>query len=81
MINPMIRQARLKPEYAELYPGMRAGEWVPAADAAAQVLAMMRGANRTFQDRVMNERHFEFQGGLPGPRPHVRSRLADRGGG
>ena len=81
MINPMIRQARLKPEYAELYPGMQAGEWVPAADAAAQVLAMMRGANRTFQDRLMNERHFEFQGGLPGPRPHVRSRLADRGGG
>ena len=81
MINPMIRQARLKPEYAELYPGIKAGEWVPAADAAAQVLAMMRGTNRTFQDRVMNERHFEFQGGLPAPRPHVRSRLADRGGG
>jgi len=55
--------------------------WVPAADAAAQVLAMMRAANRTFEDRVMSERHFEFQGGLPGPRPHVRSRLADRGGG
>jgi hypothetical protein len=81
MINPMIRQARLKPEYAELYPGIKAGAWVPAADAAAQVLAMMRAPGRTFEDRVMNERHFEFQGGLPSPRPHVRSRLADRGGG
>lgn len=81
MLNPMIRQARLKPEFAELYPGITPGVWVPAADAAAQVLAMMRAANRTFEDRVMSERHFEFQGGLPGPRPHVRSRLADRGGG
>jgi hypothetical protein len=81
MINPMLRQARLKPEYAELYPGIEAGVWVPAADAAAQVLAMMRGASRAFEDRVMNERHFEFQGGLPAPRPHVRSRLADLGGG
>ena len=77
MINPMIRQARLKPEYAELYPGV----WLPAADAVAQVLAVMRGATRAFEDRVMNERHFEFQGGLPAPRPHLRSRLADRGGG
>jgi hypothetical protein len=80
-MNPMIRQARLKPEYAALYPGFEAGVWVPAAEAAAQVLAMMRAASSTFEDRVMNERHFEFRGGLPGPRPHPRSRLADRGGG
>ena len=52
MINPMIRQARLKPEYAELYPGMQPGVWLPAADAAAQVLAVMRGATRAFEDRI-----------------------------
>ncbi len=77
----MVREARLKPEFAALYPGLQADVWVPAADAAAQVLVMMRRADATFEDRVMNERHFEFRGGLPGPRGGVRSRLADRGGG
>ena len=81
MMNPMIRQARLKPEFAALYPGFEAGVWRPAAEAAAQVLAMMRASNASFEERVMNERHFEFRGGLPGPRSHVRSRLADLGGG
>ena len=81
MLNPMIRQARLRPEYAALYPGLRADQWIPAAEAAAQVLAMMRAAGKTFEDRVMNEKHFEFRGGLPAPRPHMLSRLADRGGG
>ena len=81
MTNPMLRQARLKPEFAALYPGFEAGVWRPAAEAAAQLLAMMRTAGAAFEERVMNERHFEFRGGLPGPRPHVRSRLAARGGG
>jgi hypothetical protein len=81
MTNPMLRQARLKPEFAALYPGFEPGVWRPAAEAAAQLLAMMRSANAAFEERVMNERHFEFRGGLPAPRSHVRSRLADRGGG
>ena len=81
MMNPMVRQARLKPEYAALYPGLEADVWVPAAEAAAQILAMMRASSSSFEERVMNERHFEFRGGLPAPRPHLRSRLADRGGG
>ena len=81
MINPMLRQARLKPEFAALYPGFEPGVWRPAAEAAAQLLAMMRSADSAFEERVMNERHFEFRGGLPAPRPHMRSRLADRGGG
>ena len=81
MTNPMLRQARLKPEFAALYPGFEAGVWRPAAEAAAQLLSMMRTAGAAFEERVMNERHFEFRGGLPAPRPHLRSRLADRGGG
>lgn len=81
MINPMLRQARLKPEFASLYPTLEPGVWLPAAEAAAQVLAMMREANATFEDRVMTERHFEFRGGLPGGHHIPRSRLADLGGG
>jgi hypothetical protein len=81
MINPMLRQARLKREFAFLYPSLQPDVWLPAAEAAAQVLAMLREASATFEDRVMNERHFDFRGGLPGGHHVARSRLADLGGG
>jgi hypothetical protein len=31
------RQARLKPQYASLYPGVVAGEWIPAWVLAEQL--------------------------------------------
>src|SRR6478736_2958602 len=37
------RQARLKPQFADLYPGVVAGEWVPAWLLAEQ---LMRSAER-----------------------------------
>ena len=77
----MRRQARLKPEFAALYPALQPGVWCPAADAAAELLALLRGASPAIEQRVMTERHFEFRGGPSQPRQPVRSRLADRGGG
>ena len=32
------RQARLKPQYASLYPGVVAGEWIPAWVLAEQLM-------------------------------------------
>lgn len=78
----MIREARLKPEFAALYPDIVPDIWQAAADIAAQVLLLMQQGNAAFEQRIMNEQHFEFRGGLPsGLRRGVRSRLADRGGG
>ena len=34
------REARLRSEFAALYPGLRAGEWAPAAVVADRVLAV-----------------------------------------
>ena len=65
MNRPGIRQALLKPEFAHLYPGIAANEWLPAAVVTDQVLALkLRGKERVplNRDRALDERHFEFRG-------------------
>jgi hypothetical protein len=63
--RPGIRQAMLKPEFAHLYPGIAANEWLPAAVLTDQVLALrLRARERVplTRDRALDERHFEFRG-------------------
>lgn len=65
MTRPGIRQAMLKPEFAHLYPGIAANEWLPAAVLTDQVLALrLRARERVplTRDRALDERHFEFRG-------------------
>ena len=55
----------LKPEFAHLYPGIAANEWLPAAVLTDQVLALrLRARDRVplTRDRVLDDRHFEFRG-------------------
>jgi hypothetical protein len=69
MSRPGIRQAMLKPEFAHLYPGIAANEWMPAAVLTDQVLALrLRARDRVplTRDRVLDDRHFEFRG-VPSP--------------
>lgn len=73
------RQARLKPQFAALYPGVLAGEWLPAWLLAEQ---LMRSAERRDQSpglRVCDPAHCDFRGG--GPRPpelkNLRTRVMD----
>ena len=40
------REARLRPKFAALYPGLGAGEWAPAAVVADRVLAQSLGGER-----------------------------------
>jgi len=72
------RQARLKPRFAALYPGVVAGEWVPAWLLAEQLMASaQRGGSQ--EGRVCDPAHCEFRGG--GRRPPelrgLRTRAAD----
>jgi hypothetical protein len=65
MNRPGIRQALLKPEFAHLYPGIAANEWLPAAVVTDQVLSLkLRGKERVplTRDRALDDRHFEFRG-------------------
>ncbi|HET6795985.1 MAG TPA: hypothetical protein VFH40_02400 [Gemmatimonadales bacterium] len=60
-----IRQARLKPEYGFLYPGIDTGVWVPAARVADQLLAhcLIHGRDAALTGRRLIDAHFEFRGG------------------
>ncbi len=70
------RQARLKLPFAALYPGLVAGEWVPAWLLAEQLRASEERADRPAGDRVFVPAHFEFRGG--GKRPQELRALRTR---
>lgn len=62
----MRREARLKLEYAHLYPGVEPGVWESAGVLADRVLSarLLRPSNGfILSDRVLAEEHFEFRGG------------------
>jgi hypothetical protein len=73
------RQARLKPQFAALYPGVAAGEWMPAWVLAEQLLARAEQQGVPPGERVCQPAHIEFRGG--GKRPpelrDLRTRAVD----
>jgi hypothetical protein len=78
-----MREARLRPEFAHLYPTLTPGQWEPAARIAEVVLArllLLEISDAPIQDRVLNEEHFEFRGDAPAGSPgHPgSSRTTDR---
>jgi hypothetical protein len=59
------REARLRTEHADRYPGCPAGEWLPASIAAAYVLGhreVLLGAARARAERALNPKDWEFRG-------------------
>ena len=60
------REARLRPEFAELYPGLRPDVWYSAAWLSARQLARIQcdGVAASIAE-VLNGSHFEFRGGRP----------------
>jgi hypothetical protein len=64
------REARLKPEFAHVYPPLEAGKWEPAGVLADKVTAwLLRQAHGGFisSDRVLWTKHFEFRDTSPRP--------------
>lgn len=59
------REARLRPEYASRYPGVRPGVWEPAAVLVDRIVAarLLRGGQLDITARVLSDEHFEFRGG------------------
>ena len=74
-----MREARLRPEFAELYPELIPGQWEPAARIAEVVLAryLLQQLTDGQPDRALNETHFEFRGGAEVPATETRRRAAD----
>jgi hypothetical protein len=64
----MVREARVRPEYAHLYPMLELGTWAPAAQIAEKVAAtrlQQLADTYVLHDRVLTDSHFEFRGGSP----------------
>jgi hypothetical protein len=60
------REARLKREYAHLYPGLKPGVWYNAAWLSARQFARVKCDGRADSMAAMvNETHFEFRGNRP----------------
>ena len=62
----MTREARLRPEYAHLYPGIEPGTWEAAADLAERVLVcrlLLPSNGFALGVRTLGGGHFEFRGG------------------
>ena len=63
---PSVREARLRPEYADRYPGIEPGIWFTAATLADRMEARLLRegkANLALTPRALDPEHFEFRGG------------------
>ena len=60
-----VREARLRPEWGHLYPGLEAGIWMLAAELVPFVLRhrLQGQPSWEFAERILVDDHFEFRGG------------------
>jgi hypothetical protein len=75
-----MREARLRPEFAHLYPGLTPGRWEPASRIAEAVLAnvlLHEMGEAPLPDRLLDEAHFEFRGGTEADRSSRDQRASD----
>lgn len=79
-----MRETRLRPEYAGLYPGVAPGEWQPVGTLldrlVAHLLLERERSGMVLRGRLLDEEHFEFRGVSPRPAdlPEGRTRSTDR---
>ena len=69
-----MREARLLPEIAGLFPGLEPGTWEDAAGLADRVLnghVLRPSPGYMPSDRVLAKEHFEFRGGDTHARPQI----------
>ncbi len=65
------REVRLRPAFAQVYPSLLAGVWLPAWSVAEQLLEG-QGKAAEGSTRVCDPHHFDFRGGRGRP-PELRS--------
>jgi hypothetical protein len=79
------REARLRGEYAELYPGIEPGLWIPVEKLLRDVTNLIhkdRSKSGVITGRrLLREEHFEYRGASARPAglPEGSTRLSDAG--
>jgi hypothetical protein len=85
MTLPRGREARLKAEFAGLYPGLQPGVWTPVERLLHLVTELIhhdRGRSGIITgDRLLREEHFDYRGQSVRPTglPEGSTRLSDVG--
>lgn len=67
--RPSVREARLRPDFADRYVGIQPGVWFSAAALAEQLITRLlrEGVpDEELPQRVLDPAHFEFRGGEGG---------------
>jgi hypothetical protein len=79
-MSTAVREARLRPDAAEVYPEIPSGRWMPARELAEILVRRARVARGlSIHQRTLDVRHFEFRGGAPDGRPQgARTRRTDQ---
>ena len=75
-----IRQARLKPQFADDYPEVEPDTWVPVESLVQDLLAALRRSrpNPVREVRLLDNTHFEFRGGPGHEGRRGGRRMSDR---
>jgi hypothetical protein len=70
-VPPRGREARLRADFAYLYPGLDASDWTPVETLINRVVTLLYGdpanSGRITGARLLREDHFEFRGASPRP--------------
>jgi hypothetical protein len=85
MDRPRGREARLKAEFADLYPGLEPGVWIPVEKLIHVVTELLHDdrarSGVITGDRLLHQEHFEYRGQSARPTglPEKSTRLSDAG--
>lgn len=81
MPHQMVREACLRPQFAECYPTVVPNVWLPATEVARKVFlyVVQAGLAEHLPERILSDEHFEFRGGRPRNVELAQERSAGRG--
>lgn len=78
-MNSTQREVRLKTQFAQLYPALKAGVWEPASDVGGRMLVwqLQQAGPVALGQRLFDDRHFEFRGGAARGQTSLRTRVGE----
>lgn len=78
-MESILREVRLKTEFASFYPPLEPDVWEPAAEVGARMLLwqVQQQGTAALGSRLLTEDHFDFRGGWTRGMTPLRTRATD----